>query len=122
MSISSYTLDVSKDHEIVPLKQKGCIPDYPICPKHSKKYCELHSQECDISICVKCVASQEHKSLAFVDMVTALETKKAKVIIGADANSDHYMVKTRIRLRLFTFKYKSNLRPRLDVECLKTWK
>lgn len=66
-----------------------------------------------------CRLTQEHKSLAFVDMVTALETKKAKIIMGADGNSDHYMVKTRIRLCLNAFKIKSKLRPRLDVECLK---
>lgn len=41
-----------------------------------QKYCELHCQECDIPICVQCVASQEHKGHEFVDMVTALETKK----------------------------------------------
>lgn len=39
---------------------------------------------------------------------------------GADANSDHYMVKTRIRLRLGTFKNNSKLRTRLNVERLKT--
>lgn len=44
----------------------------------------------------------------------------SKVKREADANSDHYMVKTRIRLRLLNaFKNKSKLRPRLDVECLK---
>lgn len=43
----------------------------------------------------------------------------SKVKREADANSDHYMVKTRIRLRLNAFKNKSKLRPRLDVECLK---
>lgn len=43
----------------------------------------------------------------------------SKVKREADANSDHYMVKTRIRLRINAFKNKSKLRPRLDVECLK---
>lgn len=42
-----------------------------------------------------------------------------KVKRGEDANSDHFMVKTRIRLRLNAFKNKSKQRPRLDVECLK---
>lgn len=43
----------------------------------------------------------------------------SKVKREADANGDHYMVKTRIRLCLNAFKIKSKLRPRLDVECLK---
>lgn len=43
----------------------------------------------------------------------------SKVKREADANSDHYMVKTRIRLCLNAFKIKSKLRPGLDVECLK---
>lgn len=74
--VEKHILDVSKDHKVVPLKQKGSTPDYPICSTHSKKYCELHCQECDIPICVQCVASQKHKGHEFVDMVTALETKK----------------------------------------------
>ena len=38
---------------------------------------------------------------------------------GADANNDHYFVKTRIRLRLSTYKNKNKLKSRYDVELLK---
>ena len=39
---------------------------------------------------------------------------------GADANNDHYFMKTRIRLRLSTYKNKNKLKSRYDVELLKT--
>ena len=38
---------------------------------------------------------------------------------GADVNSDHYLVRTRIKLRLNTHKKKNRVKPRLDVERLK---
>ena len=38
---------------------------------------------------------------------------------GADVNSDHYLVKTRIKLRLSRHKKKGIVKPRLDVERLK---
>nr|KAG5709173.1 hypothetical protein BaRGS_028629 [Batillaria attramentaria] len=41
-----------------------------------------------------------------------------KVQRGADANSDHYLVRTRIKLRLSTHKNKNKVKPRLDVERL----
>ena len=43
----------------------------------------------------------------------------SRVQRGADVNSDHYLVKTRIKLRLNTHKQQNKVRPRLDVERLK---
>jgi hypothetical protein len=43
----------------------------------------------------------------------------SRVQRGADVNSDHYLVRTRIRLRLSTHRNKNKVKPRLDVERLK---
>lgn len=44
---------------------------------------------------------------------------ETRVIRGADANGDHYMIKIRIRICKSTFKNKSKVRPNLNVERLK---
>ena len=43
----------------------------------------------------------------------------SRVQRGADAHSDHYLVRTRIRLRLSAHKDKNRAKPKLDVERLK---
>ncbi|XP_065936992.1 E3 ubiquitin-protein ligase TRIM71 [Magallana gigas] len=68
--------DISKDHKVVPITQKGSTPDYPICLKHSTRRCQLHCVQCDIPICVQCSSSKEHKGHTFVDIKRAFESKK----------------------------------------------
>lgn len=68
--------DISKDHKVVPITQKGSTPDYPICLKHSARRCQLHCVQCDIPICVQCSSSKEHKGHTFVDIKRAFESKK----------------------------------------------
>lgn len=53
----------------MPFTSREFNPNYPKCPKHSIKRCELHCEQCNIPVCLHCVSS-------FVDLVKALQIKK----------------------------------------------
>uniref|UniRef100_A0A8W8MYV0 B box-type domain-containing protein n=2 Tax=Magallana gigas TaxID=29159 RepID=A0A8W8MYV0_MAGGI len=70
-----HLLDDSKEHKVLPFKKRGSTPNYPMCPKHSTKECELHCEQCDIPICALCI-SGEHLGHKPVDIVKHIESKK----------------------------------------------
>lgn len=78
--IEKHTSGASKYHKVMPLKNIGSTSDYPKCPNHSTKPCELHCQQCDIPVCIKCVSRKEHRGHHFVDMVKQLAIKKEMLI------------------------------------------
>ncbi|XP_052686395.1 tripartite motif-containing protein 3-like [Crassostrea angulata] len=73
--VGEHLLDDSKEHKVVPFKKRGSTPNYPKCPKHSTKQCELHCEQCDIPICTLCI-SGEHLGHTPVDIVKHIESKK----------------------------------------------
>nr|XP_034313236.1 E3 ubiquitin-protein ligase TRIM71-like isoform X1 [Crassostrea gigas] len=73
--VGEHLFDDSKEHKVVPFKQRGSTPNYPKCPKHSTKQCELHCEQCDIPICTLCI-SGEHLGHKPVDIVKHIESKK----------------------------------------------
>ncbi|XP_065927537.1 E3 ubiquitin-protein ligase TRIM71-like [Magallana gigas] len=77
--VGEHMLDLSKKHQVVPFKDRGSTPNYPICTKHSPKQCELHCEQCDIPICVLCVSSESHKNHKLVDIYTNYEKKKEDI-------------------------------------------
>nr|XP_034334664.1 E3 ubiquitin-protein ligase TRIM71-like [Crassostrea gigas] len=74
--VGEHMLDLSKKHQVVPFKDRGSTPNYPICTKHYPKQCELHCEQCDIPICVHCVSSESHKNHKLVDIYTNYEKKR----------------------------------------------
>nr|XP_034332270.1 uncharacterized protein LOC105331473 [Crassostrea gigas] len=74
--VGEHMLDLSKKHQVVPFQDRGSTPNYPICPKHSPKQCELTCEQCDIPICTHCVSSESHKNHKLVDIFTNYEKKK----------------------------------------------
>lgn len=74
--VFNHISDESKFHSVVPLKQRGCTPNYPKCPTHATKQCELHCKECNIPICIKCVSSTKHRGHEFVDVMKAYVFQK----------------------------------------------
>lgn len=64
----------------MPLKNIGSTSDYPKCLHHFTKHCELHCQQCDIPVCIKCVSRKEHRGHSFVDLVKQLAIKKEMLI------------------------------------------
>uniref|UniRef100_K1QB74 Tripartite motif-containing protein 2 n=1 Tax=Magallana gigas TaxID=29159 RepID=K1QB74_MAGGI len=77
--VGEHMLDLSKKHQVVPFKDRGSTPNYPICTKHSPKQCELHCEQCDIPICVHCVSSESHKNHKLVDIYTNYEKKREDI-------------------------------------------
>ncbi|XP_065936720.1 E3 ubiquitin-protein ligase TRIM71-like [Magallana gigas] len=74
--VGDHMLDLSKKHQVVPFQDRGSTPNYPICPKHSPKQCELHCEQCDIPICAHCVSSESHKNHKLVDIYTNYQKKR----------------------------------------------
>nr|XP_034314995.1 tripartite motif-containing protein 3-like [Crassostrea gigas] len=73
--VGEHLSDQSKEHKVLPFEQRGSTPNYPKCPKHSTKQCELHCEQCDIPICALCI-SGEHLGHKPVDIVKHIESKK----------------------------------------------
>lgn len=75
--VGEHLLDESKEHKVVPFKRRGSTTNYPKCPIHSTKQCELHCENCKKAICVQCVSSKKHKKHKIVDIGKSLESKKS---------------------------------------------
>lgn len=72
--------DVSIDHKVVPLKHSGSIPDYSICSKHKTKQRDLHCEQCNISICVECTSSIDHRGHNFLYIKEKILERKEIVL------------------------------------------
>nr|XP_022304525.1 uncharacterized protein LOC111111694 [Crassostrea virginica] len=74
--VANHFSDKSKVHNVVPLEQFLSTLNYPKCPTHSTKQCELHCEQCDIPICSSCISSGKHIGHKAVDVFEDFETKK----------------------------------------------
>ncbi|XP_062619209.1 uncharacterized protein LOC134280768 [Saccostrea cucullata] len=72
--------DQSKKHEIVPFKLRKSTPLYPICKLHHNQQCTMYCNQCDITVCTKCIASDQHLSHKFSEILQIVERKKHKII------------------------------------------
>lgn len=76
--VGEHLSDESTKHNVVAFKKRNCtIYNYPRCPKHSSKRCELHCKLCDIPICVQCVSSAEHDLHKKIEITKRFEIKKS---------------------------------------------
>lgn len=64
--VGDHISDGSTEHKVFPLKQYWTRLNYPKCPEHPSKQCELHCENCDIPICTQCIISEKHKEHKFV--------------------------------------------------------
>nr|XP_034335376.1 E3 ubiquitin-protein ligase TRIM71-like [Crassostrea gigas] len=71
-----HLLDETKEHKVVPIKQRRSTSNCPECQKHTPKQCELYCEQCDIPICVQCVSSGEHLGHKVVGFTEKLQLKK----------------------------------------------
>ncbi|XP_078320371.1 uncharacterized protein LOC111111839 [Crassostrea virginica] len=74
--VEKHFSDKSKVHSVVPLEQFLSTLNYPKCPTHPTKQCELHCQQCDIPICTSCISSGKHIGHKAVDIFEDFESKK----------------------------------------------
>lgn len=59
--ISDKSFIESIGHRVVLFGQRESTFTYPECIKYSSKQCELHCENCDTHICVRCISSGEHR-------------------------------------------------------------
>ncbi|XP_065926363.1 tripartite motif-containing protein 2-like [Magallana gigas] len=77
--VEKHFSDSSKVHKVVPLKQYLTTLNYPKCRKHPTKQCELHCEQCDISICAQCISSKKHLGHIQIDILKTFESKTEKL-------------------------------------------
>ncbi|XP_062586493.1 tripartite motif-containing protein 5-like [Saccostrea cucullata] len=69
--VGEHLSDSSKRHNVVPYKHRKSTPNlnYPKCPNHTEKHCELYCKECDIPVCSTCISSGKHHGHEFKDIL-----------------------------------------------------
>ncbi|XP_061177589.1 uncharacterized protein LOC133186351 [Saccostrea echinata] len=77
--VGEHLSDLSKEHKVVPFKQKGTTPKYPRCPTHVGKLCELHCEECDLPVCSLCLSSNFHKGHNLLNLLEVNKSKKEAI-------------------------------------------
>eukprot|EP00105_Crassostrea_gigas_P044116 XP_019928264.1 PREDICTED: uncharacterized protein LOC109620392 [Crassostrea gigas] len=65
----------TKNHEVVPYKQRKRPLPVEKCKIHPTRHMELLCEECQIPICSKCTATKEHRGHAFTDLEFAFDKK-----------------------------------------------
>ncbi|XP_061168963.1 tripartite motif-containing protein 55-like [Saccostrea echinata] len=71
--------DESNRHEIVPFKIRKSTPQYPGCTSHRER-CEMYCKQCDIPVCISCIASDQHKRHKFLKILQVLDERKDKIM------------------------------------------
>ncbi|XP_056008529.1 E3 ubiquitin-protein ligase TRIM71-like [Ostrea edulis] len=67
--------DSSKRHKVVPFLHRKSTTNYPKCPKHADKQCEMYCEKCDVPVCSTCVTSGKHKGHDISDVLEKLSAK-----------------------------------------------
>ncbi|XP_056015334.1 uncharacterized protein LOC125653121 [Ostrea edulis] len=74
--VGKHLSESSKDHNVVPfIKHIKSTPNYPKCPKHAEKHCELFCEKCDIPVCSTCISSDKHRGHKISDVLEKLGSK-----------------------------------------------
>lgn len=66
--VEKHLVDESKVHKVVSHKQFWSTLRYTMCSIHGKR-CELFCDECDFSVCIKCVPSKNHQNHYVADIM-----------------------------------------------------
>ncbi|XP_011423245.3 E3 ubiquitin-protein ligase TRIM45-like [Magallana gigas] len=65
----------TKNHEVVPYKQRKRQHPVEKCKIHSTKDIDLLCEECQIPLCYKCATTKEHRGHAFTDLEMVFDEK-----------------------------------------------
>ncbi|XP_062571646.1 E3 ubiquitin-protein ligase TRIM71-like [Saccostrea cucullata] len=69
-----------KDHKIVKFHDRQSTPLYPRCTTHAKERCEMYCKQCDIPVCLSCLASKQHLGHELSKVLQVLEEKKDIIV------------------------------------------
>ncbi|XP_062592824.1 uncharacterized protein LOC134254316 [Saccostrea cucullata] len=69
--VGEHLSDSSKRHKVVPYKNRTSThnANYPKCPNHTQRHCELYCEKCDIPVCSTCISSDKHHGHKFTDIL-----------------------------------------------------
>ncbi|XP_062622240.1 uncharacterized protein LOC134283777 [Saccostrea cucullata] len=67
--VGEHLSDSSQRHKVVPYKHRTSTPNYPKCPNHTQKHCELYCEKCDIPVCSTCISLGKHHGHEFKDIL-----------------------------------------------------
>lgn len=71
--VKRHQVDDSTEHKVVPIELQRSTN---LCPIHPLKICEQYCQQCNVSICVLCASSEEHKDHELNDILETIIKKK----------------------------------------------
>ncbi|XP_055999070.1 E3 ubiquitin-protein ligase Midline-1-like [Ostrea edulis] len=67
--------DSSKRHNVVPFLQRKSTPNYPKCPDHADKHCEIYCEKCGVPVCSTCALFGKHKGHDVSDILEKFSAK-----------------------------------------------
>ncbi|XP_061167337.1 uncharacterized protein LOC133176190 [Saccostrea echinata] len=71
--------DESKDHRVIKFQARKSTPLYPGCTSHNKQQCTMYCNQCDIPVCIKCIASDQHLGHKISEILKVVDEKKVKI-------------------------------------------
>ncbi|XP_061183324.1 uncharacterized protein LOC133191593 [Saccostrea echinata] len=88
----------SMKHDIVPFTKRTVQLVFPQCTSHSHQRCEVHCQQCDVPVCIKCLTGlhQDHEVvdiaviIAMKKEIIKREAEEIEVIISKHAAQEAY--------------------------------
>ncbi|XP_061193201.1 uncharacterized protein LOC133201405 [Saccostrea echinata] len=72
--------DLSKPHKIVDFKDRKSTPLYPGCTTHFKERCQMYCKQCVISVCTKCIVSDEHLGHKLSEIGQIIDEKRNSIV------------------------------------------
>ncbi|XP_062573449.1 E3 ubiquitin-protein ligase TRIM71-like [Saccostrea cucullata] len=72
--------DESKDHKVVKFQARKSTPLYPGCKSHSKDQSTMYCNQCDIPVCPKCIASDQHLGHKLSEILQVVDERKNKIV------------------------------------------
>ncbi|XP_055999046.1 E3 ubiquitin-protein ligase TRIM71-like [Ostrea edulis] len=67
--------DSSKRHNVVPFLHRKSTPNYPKCPDHADKHCEIYCEKCGVPVCSTCALFGKHKGHDVSDILEKFSAK-----------------------------------------------
>lgn len=76
LCVGDHLLDLSKKHQVVPLRERGSTANYPTCTEHTREQFKHFCEQCDIPVCFHCISTGKHLGHNLIDILNIFERKK----------------------------------------------
>ncbi|XP_062607007.1 uncharacterized protein LOC134268774 [Saccostrea cucullata] len=74
-----FSADLSIPHKIVAFHDRKSTLFYPGCKIHVQERCKMYCKQCDIPVCVSCLASKQHLSHELSKLLEVFNNKKEMI-------------------------------------------